>query len=467
MLISCALMLAPAMAARGAEVRITVAADKPAWTISKLLTGMHTVYGHEPDALWENPQVIQWLKQAKVGTIRYPGGTAVQTWHWDNPSGISFESDSWDPHYKDTPRDPDLWMDLGEYIALCRKIGAEPMVGINTGSGLKFKRQRDSLQSARRLIQHCVAKGYGVKLWYIGNECYKGWSAESYAKAIDEYAAVLKRVDPNITIIGDWKFGPETAHRFDQAVQIALRSKHLDVLEIHEKYVLEKRFGLTKDGYSSTSAKGWQSEAGLYHGRLDFYIEKFYAEMAKHRRSVKLAFNEWAATNETPYLTALTKADYLISMFKHPIFSACDWTTSRHEGAPILFDFKTNTLKGLGPAAAVYAMFAQAMGGRHLPMTSSAQNVYGFAARCGEQDVQVYLLNKRSEAVDARIDLSGIPSRLLHVETESFVEPGKIVKAPPRDVESPAALKIPLPPLSFNRIVLAPPAPAPKEVKKP
>jgi hypothetical protein len=204
------MLLATCPAARSAEVRVTVSADRPGWTISKYLTGMHTVHGNEPDVLWENPEVSSWMKRAKVGTIRYPGGTAVQTWHWDEPNGISFKVDSWEPGSRVTPRDPKLWMSLEEYIALCRKVGAEPMVGINIGSGKRFNRMQDSLDSARRLIRHCVDRNYRVRFWYIGNECYKGWGPESYAREIDRYARVLTSVDRDIVIIGDWKFGPES-----------------------------------------------------------------------------------------------------------------------------------------------------------------------------------------------------------------------------------------------------------------
>lgn len=211
-------LLAFTLAAQAQDVTITVATDQPGWTISKYLTGMHTVYGNEPDAFWENPMVADWMKSADVGIIRYPGGTAVQHWHWDDPSGISFRSDSWDPKYDEEPRDPKQWMNLKEYISFCRKIGAEPMVGINIGSGKEYDRRDDSLESARRLIQHCKKSDYRVKHWYIGNECFIGWNAKTYAKEIDEYARVLRQVDPDITIIGDWKFGPESKKRFAQTI---------------------------------------------------------------------------------------------------------------------------------------------------------------------------------------------------------------------------------------------------------
>lgn len=439
---------------RGEDVTITVAADQPGWTISKYLTGMHTVYGQEPDALWESPKLAQWMKEAKVGIIRYPGGTAVQHWHWDAPNGISFNTDSWDPDYRDRARDPELWMDLDEFMVFCRKIGAEPMVGINTRSGKKYKRREDSLESARRLIQHCRNQKYGVKFWYIGNECFIGWSAMAYARDIDDYARVLKSVDPDITIVGDWKFGPEAKNRFSQAMEIATLSKELDILEIHEKYALgPDGWGLRRDGYTSKTSAGWQQEAGLYHGRLDHYIESFLANTEQRDRPVKLAFNEWAAMNADPYLSALTKGDYLISMFKYPVFSACDWTVHWGKGAPILFNKKSHKVT-LQPAAEVFTLLSDALGQRHLPMSSSHNTVYGFAAQQTQTDtILVYVLNKLSSNTSIELDLgtsTGTADLLLTVT--SLVNPGKLIPSPPVTVTSGTAPRAVLPPLSFNRI---------------
>ena len=438
------------------DVTITIATDKPGWTISKYLTGMHTVYGQEPDALWENPKLAKWMKQARVGIIRYPGGTAVQHWHWDDPNGISFKSDSWDPEYKDSPRNPKLWMDLHEFITFCRKVGAEPMVGINTRSGKRFKPREESLASARSLIQHCKDRDYRVRFWYIGNECFIGWSAKAYAKDIDDYARVLKKVDPDITIIGDWKFGPESKNRFAQALEIATRSKELDVLEVHEKYGLGKDgWGLCRDGYTSKTSKGWQKETGLYHGRLDHYIEAFHAKMKKRERPANLAFNEWAAENAGPYLSALTKADYLISMFKYPVFSACDWTVHWGKGAPIHFNKKSGKVK-LNPAAEVFTMVSDAMGLHHLPMTSSQGNVYGFAALRKRPDtILIYVLNKQSTNVAAEIKLGESAAKTDHlIQVTSFVNPGRAKTTNLDEVPSGAVPLVELPPLSFNRIVL-------------
>ena len=98
-----ALLLVPLVAMHAADapkqtgtIRIAVDASMPQWQISRYLTGMHFVYGFEHDSLYRDEHIADWMRRAKVGIIRWPGGTAVQTHHWDRLNGISFKADTWD-----------------------------------------------------------------------------------------------------------------------------------------------------------------------------------------------------------------------------------------------------------------------------------------------------------------------------------------------------------------------------------
>ena len=91
-------LLAFTLPAQAQDATITMAIDRPGWTISKYLIGMDTVYGNELDVLWENPIVAD-------------------------------------------------WMHLEEYISYCREIGDEPMVGINIRPGKQYDRRDESPES--------------------------------------------------------------------------------------------------------------------------------------------------------------------------------------------------------------------------------------------------------------------------------------------------------------------------------
>jgi hypothetical protein len=408
---------------------------------------MHFVYACERDSLYADERVAEWMRRSGVGIIRWPGGTAVQHYHWENLSGVAFE-DSWDPAFDRKRAPPSDYMDLDEYVAFCRRVGAEPMVGVNTKSGKRFKRMDESVAEARRLIKYCVDKGYAVKHWYIGNECFIGWSAAAYAKSIDRYAEVLKSVDPDITIVGDWKFGPERKRRFEQTLSIALASKHIDVMEVHEKW--GNKWGLAGEGGHTVAE--WQREAGVYDGKLKRYIERFLEKMRAAGKDVRLGFNEWGATvtDGTPFHVALVKADYLVELFRHPVYSACDWNLNMGPGKSriLVTGDKGRRLEGFSPAARVFEMCAHALGRTHVPMTSSARDVYGFAAVGeGPGTLQVYVLNKRSDAVALELDLDGGPAAGAALEIESFVEPGATVRS-----AAASGCVVRVEGLSFNRI---------------
>ena len=440
-------------------IQITVDASQPRWTISRYLTGMHFVYGFERDSLYQDERIADWMRRAKVGIIRWPGGTAVQTYHWDQLNGISFKSDTWDPAYKGKPAPPTDYMDLDEYIAFCRRVGAEPMVGVNLGSGRQFNRLQDSLNEARRLIRYCKDKDYKVRHWYIGNECFKGWSAGKYAEAIDLYSGILKSVDTNIVIVGDWKFGPTAKQRFEQTLLIAKTSKHINVMEVHEKWGNE--FGLNEDT-GAPSLNNWLQEAGVYGGKLDACIERFQAEMKTAGKNVQLAFNEWGAAMEgqtEPFHVALVKADYLVTLFRHPVYSACDWNLNMgSQKSKILITANDgHTLTGFNPASHIFSLCATALEKQNVHLSSSDALLYGFAAKDSiTGEVQVYLLNKYSNAMTVELAIAGTSLKTANYGVASFVAPGVLKETHARLTDDNKPTVIQLSPLSFSRITIKP-----------
>lgn len=333
--------------------------------------------------------------------------------------------------------------------------------GVNLGSGRRFNRLQDSLDEARRLIRYCKEREYKVRHWYIGNECFIGWTAQEYAEYIDLYAQALKSVDPAIIIVGDWKFGPERKHRFEQTLLIAKTSKHINVIEVHEKW--GNALGLNEDAGAAT-LEGWQQESGIYGGKLDASIERFLAEMKAAGKNVQIPFNEWGAAMESqtaPFHVALVKADYLITLFRHPVYSACEWNLNMGSSKSKIL-VTTNdghALTGLNPAAHIFELCAPALERQSVPLTSSDRFVYGFAAKHSATGVvQVYLLNKYANAATVELTVGGATRKGLRYDVASFVAPGVVKEAEKRLADDSQPPLIRLDPLSFNRITVTPPA---------
>ena len=433
----------------GDKALVHIDLEHPLHTISKYLTGSHFVYAVESDELYKDVRIAQWMKDSKVGTIRYPGGTVVMTYHWDSLNGIPFKTDSWDPEYNSQSKDPADFMDVDEYIAFCKKVNAEPMLGVNTLSGKKYNREAEALEEARRLIQHCKYNNYKVKFWYIGNEGYaKGFSALKYAEYVDKYAEILKSVDPDIVIIGDWKLGPISKNRFNQCVKIVKNSKHIDVLEVHEKW--GNQWGLA----SGQSMEDWKTEFPLYDGKLGMYIQRFHSEMRRiGKPNVKFGMNEWGlgdinGSNENE--NAILVADYLIEMFRNDVFMANYWNLNMGHKQTKILNTKNTQLVGLNPVASIFEMYASAMGEKLVRIDCTDKKVYGFSTLDeNNETVQLYLINKSED--ESKLKISGLSNDYKISSTETFDITGKFKK----EVTGREDNNISLNPWSFNKIIFS------------
>jgi hypothetical protein len=86
----CLVLLLGLSAVVARDVSITLHFDEPQWGVSEYLTGAHFVYAYEEDWIYEDNTVIEWMKRARVGFIRYPGGTVTIYWHWNDLDGYAF-----------------------------------------------------------------------------------------------------------------------------------------------------------------------------------------------------------------------------------------------------------------------------------------------------------------------------------------------------------------------------------------
>lgn len=436
-----------------AEIKLTVNANKPKHTLSEYLNGSHFVYGAENDSLYKDEKIAEWMRRSKVKTIRWPGGTAVMTYHWDDLTGDNFGPDRWDTvKYSEKNISPTQYMDLDEYISCCRKVNAEPMVGVNIKSGKQFRTDADGLDEARRLIQYCKDKNYNVKNWYIGNEGYaKGFSPVVYAKYIDMYAEVLKQVDSDITIIGDWKFGPEVKKRFEESMTIIKLSKHLDIMEYHEKWGSE--WGLA----GATTLAEWKNEFPLYNGKFDDYCTEFFKRVQAMGKKTKLAFNEWGVGGNlggTPHNYALLVADYMLMMMRHDVYSACYWNLNIGIGSKDNRVFTTKSegveLDKFNPVAHVFEMTADALGGEYLEVSSTDKKVYGIASLTKDKKkISVFILNKSEQISNVNLVIEGFKSQTI-VLKDWFDEKGVQKKEKIKFVNG----KVILPAYSFTHLSL-------------
>ncbi|MYS24185.1 alpha-L-arabinofuranosidase [Streptomyces sp. SID4948] len=189
--------------AAGPDADVTVNAEQGLGTIPSTAYGLNSAVW---DAQMNAPQTQDLLQAANVGMLRYPGGSYGDIYHWQTNSA---------PGGYVAPG-----TDFDAFMGTVRKIGAQPILIANYGSGTP--------QEAAQWVRYAnVTKGYGATYWEVGNEIYgnghygSGWehddhpdtSPTAYADNVVQYVSAMKAVDPTVkvgavlTMPGNWPDG--------------------------------------------------------------------------------------------------------------------------------------------------------------------------------------------------------------------------------------------------------------------
>ncbi len=174
------------------------------------------------------PDLLDAIAQLRPTMIRWPGGCYASVYRWK--SGIGPQDDR-------VAFPIELWNDvdvnsfgIDEFIPLCRRVNAEPLMVVNIGTaqwinavGDQSLRSNDWLQEVCDWVEYCNGdettkwgairaknghkEPYGVKYWEIDNEVrYTDTPSDKYVAIINELVPRMKAIDPSIKIIacGSW-----------------------------------------------------------------------------------------------------------------------------------------------------------------------------------------------------------------------------------------------------------------------
>jgi len=185
-------------------------------------------------AAWDgdlvDPALPGLLKSTGAQTLRYPGGSTSDNYHW-----LSNTPD--DPAQGGTA--PEATFDA--FMSVVGTTGGQAMITVNYGSGTE-QEAADWVRYANRGGHHykgsvptypgASARGhtYGIRYWEVGNELYgdgtygatwevnhKAHDPTTYAQGVVSYSAAMKAVDPSIrvgavlTAPGNWPDGQTSA----------------------------------------------------------------------------------------------------------------------------------------------------------------------------------------------------------------------------------------------------------------
>jgi alpha-N-arabinofuranosidase len=240
--------------------------------------------------------VVAALRELNPRIIRYPGGNFLSGYHWRDGVGPVAQR----------PRRRELaWQSIEtnhfgthEFITLCRMLGAEPMLGVNLGTG--------TIEEAGAYVEYCnapagtleadrrVANGapepFGVRYWCLGNEMDGPWQighmdATAYAVKAREAAKLMKWHDPSIrlTLCGSSSSHMPTYPEWDR-IALEICWEYVDYLSLH--FYAGNRDDDT-DSYLAL-ARQFEDHLDALAGTLRYVKAKL-----RSRHDVYLSWDEW------------------------------------------------------------------------------------------------------------------------------------------------------------------------------
>lgn len=153
--------------------------------------------------------VLEAMRKIKVPVLRWPGGCFVSAYHWKEAVG-SERRPMFDKAWR--VEDPNEF-GTDEYIKLCRKIGCEPYICTNAGTGtaeemsdwVEYCNLKEQGYYSRWRAQNGFEEPHYVKYWSIGNENYGEWeigakNSAEWSRFVQESAKMMHHTDPTIEL---------------------------------------------------------------------------------------------------------------------------------------------------------------------------------------------------------------------------------------------------------------------------
>jgi len=310
-----ALSVAPAvgtLAQTARPTRVVVDPRRVVATLDRRLFGSflehlgRAIYGgvFEPnsplaDANGFRRDVLNEIKTLGVPIVRYPGGNFVSGYDWLDGVGPRASR----PAVLDR-----AWNSLetnqfgtNEFLSWCQASGAEPLLGLNFGTG--------TAEKAAALVEYCnvargtrwselrrrhgVEKPWNVTRWCLGNEMDGTWqighmTAEEYGRKAVDAARQMRAVDPRLQLVACGSSGPgmSTYLEWDRVV-LEQCYDQVDAISLH------RYFGLGTDA-PKDDARFLASNVEMERQIEDVVAVCDYVRgRRKSAKRLWLSFDEW------------------------------------------------------------------------------------------------------------------------------------------------------------------------------
>ena len=268
-----------------------------------------SVYGgiYEPgsklsDANGFRKDVLEEVKKLGVPIIRYPGGNFVSGYNWLDGVGPKDKR----PTVLDKAWNTIETNQFGtnEFIQWCRLVGAEPLMGLNLGTGspemaaalVEYCNQEKGTKWSELRRQHGIEKPHNLKTWCLGNEMDGSWQighmpAREYGLKARDCANQMLMVDPSLQLIACGSSSPGMSTYLEWDRQMLEECYDLvDGVSLHCYY---------RNDDQETGAAGDTAKFLTFNLEMEQQIEEVagvcdYVRARKHsRKRLWLSFDEW------------------------------------------------------------------------------------------------------------------------------------------------------------------------------
>lgn len=137
--------------------------------------------------------VIDALKKIRLPIVRWPGGCFVSAYHWQDGVGPNREPTYDKAWFVEEPNT----FGTDEYVKWCRKVGCEPYICTNAGTGtpeemsdwVEYCNQTVG-KFARMRVKNGHKEPYNIRYWSVGNE---NWGRhETGARTVGEWGPFVR-----------------------------------------------------------------------------------------------------------------------------------------------------------------------------------------------------------------------------------------------------------------------------------
>jgi hypothetical protein len=333
----------------GTPSSATVSAASPLASFSPIAVGLN-------GAAWDGNLVENGtpalLDATGVQTVRYPGGSTSDNYHW-----VSNLPD--DPNQGGTV--PSANFDA--FMSVVTGTGSQAMITVNYGSGTE-QEAADWVRYANRggprydgpIPTYATGCGkghtYGIRYWEVGNELYgdgtygatwevnhKSHDPATYANGVVSYSAAMKAVDPSIhvgavlTAPGNWPDGQTSASSplpwNDTVLPIACGA--VDFVVVH--WYPQGPTGESDAGLLASPQNG-EGTPVSYTPSIPAMVAGLKSELAQycgsHASAVQIMVTETNSVSYNPgkqttsLVNALFLADQLLTWFENGVTNV-DW----------------------------------------------------------------------------------------------------------------------------------------------